>query len=162
MKRRFVFWYLLSCAAGVGLHFLYGLWPNRLTMLFAPVQESVWEHLKLLYWPFLLGMAPLLADAGDRQACLGAALTGLLRMPALLLSAYYVLSGAFGVESAAVDICLYFVVMAAGFYTVWRLRSAPAVRRCAGTLAMVAGLYGLMLVLFSLAAPQLPIFLPKI
>lgn len=162
MKKRFVFWYLAACAAGVGLHFLYGLWPNRLTMLLAPVQESVWEHLKLLYWPFLLAMTPLLAGAADRLAFWGAAMAGLLVMPVLLLSAFYVLSGAFGIERPAVDIVLYFAVMGAGVGTAWRLRRSGTIRRCAGILTMVAGLYGLMLVLFSLAAPQLPIFLPKI
>ncbi len=52
MKRKWWTVCFLSILAGSALHFLYDLWPNPLTAVFAPVNESVWEHLKLLYWPF--------------------------------------------------------------------------------------------------------------
>ena len=49
MKRKWWTVCFLSILAGSALHFLYDLWPNPLTAVFAPVNESVWEHLKLLY-----------------------------------------------------------------------------------------------------------------
>jgi hypothetical protein len=44
---------------GVLLHFVFG-WSGerRLVAVFAPVNESLWEHLKMAYWP-LLPMAAL-------------------------------------------------------------------------------------------------------
>ena len=54
MKRKWWTVCFLSILAGSALHFLYDLWPNPLTAVFAPVNESVWEHLKLLYAPFLV------------------------------------------------------------------------------------------------------------
>ena len=46
--------FVVATLAGSCLHFLYALWPNGLTALLAPVNESLWEHVKILYWPCLL------------------------------------------------------------------------------------------------------------
>ena len=54
MKRKWWIICFLSILAGSALHFLYDLWPNPLTAVFAPVNESVWEHLKLLFFPVLV------------------------------------------------------------------------------------------------------------
>ena len=59
MRSRYAAAFALAAAAGTGLHFLYPLLPIPLVALFAPVSESVWEHLKLLYWPFLVAAAAL-------------------------------------------------------------------------------------------------------
>ena len=47
--------FLLALAAGSGLHFLYSGIPSVVTAVFAPINESIWEHIKLLYWPALIG-----------------------------------------------------------------------------------------------------------
>ena len=41
----------LSC---VGLHFLYEFLPNFFVSIFAPVNESIWEHMKLIFSSFVL------------------------------------------------------------------------------------------------------------
>ena len=37
-----------------GLHFLYGLFPNFLTSIFVPVNESIWEHMKIIFTGYLI------------------------------------------------------------------------------------------------------------
>ena len=54
MKKRFWLAFGIAVLAGTGLHFLYDVCPVPLVGLFAPVNESVWEHLKLFFWPCLL------------------------------------------------------------------------------------------------------------
>ena len=54
MKGRWFLAFLLTALAGSALHFAYDLCPSPLVGLFCPVSESVWEHLKLLYAPFLV------------------------------------------------------------------------------------------------------------
>ena len=48
---------LVSLAIIVGLsgvqHFIYDLAPNPFFALFAPISESVWEHLKIVFYPFV-------------------------------------------------------------------------------------------------------------
>ena len=50
-------WFTAAAAATVCLgcawHFLYDWCPHFLVGLFAPVNESVWEHLKLLFGPVI-------------------------------------------------------------------------------------------------------------
>ena len=36
-------------------HFVYQLFPNFITSLFFPVNESIWEHLKIIYGTFVFG-----------------------------------------------------------------------------------------------------------
>ena len=38
-------------------HFMYEWFPNLLTSIFFPVNESIWEHMKMLYTSILLGGA---------------------------------------------------------------------------------------------------------
>ena len=52
-KRQLTVTWIAAILAGCVLHFLYGWWPNALTALFSPVNESLWEHVKLVFWPFL-------------------------------------------------------------------------------------------------------------
>lgn len=48
MRRKWGLVFTLAVLGGAALHFLYDVWPNPLTAVLAPVNESVWEHLKLL------------------------------------------------------------------------------------------------------------------
>ena len=52
-KKQLIPVFCLTLLAGMGLHALYRLWPNAVTALFSPVRESLWEHIKLLFWPYL-------------------------------------------------------------------------------------------------------------
>jgi hypothetical protein len=46
--------FLVATAFGVFLHFTFELsGKNYFVALFSPVNESIWEHLKLLFFPFL-------------------------------------------------------------------------------------------------------------
>jgi len=105
--------FLLSTAAGVLLHFLYGWLPSPLTAIFSPVKESIWEHLKILYWP-LLGAALLLTRGGER-GCRAPWLLSLLVVCGTMLGAAYWYHLIFQGEEMLFDLILYFLLMAAGF-----------------------------------------------
>ena len=51
--------FFLTTLAGSALHFLYTFCPNALTAVLAPVDESIWEHGKLILWPGVLSAALL-------------------------------------------------------------------------------------------------------
>ena len=63
MKRHWLLTALGAILAGAGLHFLWQALPNPLFALISPVNESVWEHLKLLYWPMLAAALVLVTVA---------------------------------------------------------------------------------------------------
>ena len=162
MKRKWLIVGLLSILAGSALHFLYDLWPNPLTAVFAPVSESVWEHLKLLYWPFLAAAFVLTkGEAYGRKRWCGL-LAGLLSAPLLLLGAYYTLLCGFALHGLPLDLILYVLAMAGGFALAWHLQKAEFPAWVCGVLVIAAGVYGAALALFSFAPPELPIFMPPV
>ena len=158
MRRK---WYLTALAAiagGGGLHFLYDLWPSALTAVFAPVNESVWEHLKLLFWPFLAAGFALTHRQEDKPAAWSGILLSLLLMPLFLLGVYYLLLAGFGVHGLVLDIALYALTLALGFCLARRVQQSGRLAYLSGVLVIAAGLYGAALILFTLAPPELPIF----
>lgn len=162
MKRRWLFVFFLTAAAGAALHFLYDLWPNALTAILAPVNESVWEHLKLLYWPFLAAAFHLARGAADSRRSWCALLIGVLAAPVLLLGAYYPLACGFSLHGLVLDILLYLLSLAGGFFLAYRLQPRRLPGSVCGIFVIAAGLYGAALALFSFAPPELPIFLPPV
>ena len=162
MKRKWWTVCFLSILAGSALHFLYDLWPNPLTAVFAPVNESVWEHLKLLYWPFLAAAFVLTKDEADGRKSWCGLLAGLLGAPLLLLGAYYTLLSGFALYGLPLDLILYALAMAGGFALAWHLQKAASPAWLCGVLVIATGIYGAALALFSFAPPELPIFLPPV
>ena len=159
MKGRFFLAFVLAALVGSALHFGYDLCPSPLVGLICPVSESVWEHLKLLYWPFLAAGFVLNRKAIDAQAARSGTLTGLLTMPAFLLGVYYTLESGFAYTAGWLNIALYALSLALGFYLAAKLSKTGALSWLCGVLVILAGLYGAALILFTMAPPALPIFL---
>ena len=102
MQKRLFFWelggFLFTGLAGCLLHFVYE-WSGGapLAAVFSAVNESVWEHMKLLYVPLFLFSLVQLSLLGRNYPNLLAvrglsALTGLALIPVL----YYTYTGLFG------------------------------------------------------------------
>ena len=159
MKQRFFLAFLLTALAGSALHFGYDLCPSPLVGLICPVSESVWEHLKLLYWPFLAAGFVLNRRAQDSQAAWSGTLAGLLIMPAVLLGIYYTLESGFSFTAGWLNIALYVLCLALGFRLSAKLLASGALSWLCGVLVIATGLYGAALILFTMAPPSLPIFL---
>lgn len=107
-------------AAGSLMHFAYDWSGNSgIVGLFAPVNESVWEHLKMSFWPMLLWWFAGYFLYGDRSrrfavqwfsSCSAAAVGS----PVLILFLFYSYTGALGIESLLLDILAFFISVAAG------------------------------------------------
>ena len=93
--------YLAASTAGVLLHFLHQWFPNPIFALISPVRESVWEHVKLLYFP-MLGAALFL---GRGKGGLGRApwLLSQIAVCAVMLGSGYLYHVVFRGEAMAVD-----------------------------------------------------------
>lgn len=160
MKKKFLIAAGIAAAAGAGLHFLYDALPNPLTALVSPVNESVWEHLKLLFWPMLAAGFWLAPGTNERSALWSGIFVAELAMPLFLLGGFYLLQCGFGVVSLPVDIALYFLTMGLGFLLAYRVFRGGKLKNAAAWLILPVILYGASLVLFTFAAPPLGIFLP--
>jgi uncharacterized membrane protein YagU involved in acid resistance len=158
MKRRYLIAFAAAALFGTAAHYFYHWLPIPLVGLFAPVNESVWEHLKLLFWPTILAGIGMSFCTREKQRLWSGVLSAALAMPLLLLGIYYTAACGFGIDSHTFDIVLYYVVMAAGFSLACALERSGKAERWTGILVILAGIYGASLILFTIAAPNLPIF----
>ena len=104
--------FLLTTLAGFGLHYLYDWFPGVLSASVGVVRESLWEHTKLLFWPYLICSLVLARYFGYP---LRPRLLTLLVLCAVLLSVSYWYHILLGGESVAVDITLYLFLMVCAF-----------------------------------------------
>ena len=102
------------------MHFVYEWSGNSVLVgIFAPTNESVWEHLKLSFWPALiwwfLGYYFLNKSNGflTVQWFVSCAIAELV-YPLVILSFYYTYTGALGIESLILDIFSFFLAVAVG------------------------------------------------
>ena len=153
-KRQLIITWLAALLAGFVLHFVYQWWPNAVSSLFSPVRESLWEHIKLIFWPFL-GAALFL-----NQGRPGGIRPWLLILPllcALLLALGWVYSVTLGGEALWVNIAIYMLVMTLGFWLATRF-SGPfqGVKWMLPIAAVIA--LALMIGWFTLYPPELLLF----
>lgn len=105
--------FLFISVLGVLLHFTYE-WSgdNPIVALFSAVNESTWEHLKLLFFPMLLLTIIELLFTEKRQLpsnYLFARTIGILSGMAFIVIAFYTLTGVFAKLPDVVNITLYFL-----------------------------------------------------
>ena len=101
MKQRSILWqaagFAVATFGGTNLHFLYD-WTggNILAAPFSGVNESTWEHMKLLFWPlFLFALVQRLFFRDQKNywcVKLAEILLGLVLIPVL----FYTYNGVFG------------------------------------------------------------------
>ncbi len=167
MGKRLFYWtlagFLWTGIAGTVLHFFYG-WTGEApwAAAFSAVNESVWEHMKLLYIPvFLFSMVQLCALGRQYPNLLAVravtAALGTLAVPML----YYTYTGALGVERLWADVLIFFLANAGLFCLDRRLLRRGTF---AAGWAQIAGLIALWGILFafvwcSYRPPALPIFI---
>ena len=78
---------------GTLLHFCFE-WGGRRRVLaaFCPINESVWEHLKMAYWPLVLLTGVQLAVTEASPTLLAARAIGFYAMCVLMLGLYFLTS----------------------------------------------------------------------
>lgn len=153
-KRQLVITWLAAMLAGFVLHFVYQWRPNAVTALFFPVNESLWEHIKLVFWPFL--GAALSLNRG-RPGGIRPWLLVLPPMCALILALGWTYNVTLGGESVWVNIAVYVLVMTLGFWLATRFSGPFQGAKWALPIAAVIAL-ALMIGWFTLYPPGLLLF----
>ena len=142
---------------GTILHFLYD-WTSGSIWLapFSGVNESVWEHMKLLFWPlFLFAVVQRLFFRGQEnfwQVKLYGILLGLLLIPVL----FYTYNGAFGKSPDWLNIAIFYISAGAVLlFEHWAFQTFHRASRLAFTAIC---LVGALFVVFTFAPPHVPLF----
>lgn len=164
MKQNVPLWqfagFSLTTLGGTLLHFLYN-WTNgnAVAALVSGVNESTWEHMKLLYFPlflFALIQSRFFKDVSAFWCVkLAGISTGLVLIPVL----FYTYNGAFGKSPDWINITAFFVSAAVAFLLETALFKRESVRCKYPRLAFLAlCLIGGLFILFTFFPPTLPLF----
>ena len=109
--------FIFVSAFGTLLHFLFELsGGSPLVGIFSAVNESIWEHMKLIFYPMLI-FAVLEYKAWGRGAVgfWSIKLTGALLALALIPTVYYLYSGVLGKNVDIINVLIFYVSAAAAF-----------------------------------------------
>ena len=164
MKRTVWLWQLIGFALtvllGTLLHFFYE-WLGEAAWIapFSGVNESTWEHMKLLFWPLLLFALLQSFFFRSRGSFFSIKLRGILLGLGLIPLLYYTYNGVIGKSPDFVNIAIFFVAAGAAFFYEARLfyREAtprPRPRLAAALLCLIA----LLFAVFTFYPPSIELF----
>lgn len=130
LKRYSIIGIFFVLIAGTLSHFLYE-WTGRsfIAGLFTPVNESTWEHMKLLFFPMLvyaLFMIPKLRK--KYPSVVPAAAFGILTGTILIPVIFYTYTGILGYHLFLLDVGTFAVSVVIAFYAVYKLSLSRSVR----------------------------------
>ncbi len=163
MKRSLPLWQLLGFAVtslgGTLLHFLYEWTDSVLVAPFSGVNESTWEHMKLLFWPMFLFAVVQSFFFRERKDFWCVKLRGILLGLVLIPVIFYTYNGAIGKSPDWLNIAIFFVCAAIAYIYETRLFQAEKTpcrspKFAIGALCSVA----LLFVVFTFATPEIGIF----
>ncbi len=164
MKRSIGAWEFLGFGVvsllGTLLHFLYE-WTgeNAVVAVFSGVNESTWEHMKLLFFPMLFFAVAEYFFFRERTDfwCikLRGTLAGLIAIPVL----FYTYNGVIGRSPDWINIAIFFVSAAIGFWVEYRKFRSPSCERCPQRVALaVLCVIALLFAVFTFYPPHIGLF----
>lgn len=157
---KYVLGFLFVSLMGTLLHFAYDFFgKNPLLALIAPVNESIFEHTKLLFVPlFLLALLQALFMK-EKEPCFWkykfySILAGSLLIPVL----YYTYTGILGFSKDFINIGIYYIAAALSFFMEKQFAKRSICKRDNGFFLLLLGFFYVILVLLSFFPPMLPYF----
>lgn len=157
-----IFGGVFTSLVGALLHFAFE-WSQWLPMaLFAPVNESPWEHLKLAFWPSMLILLFEFNFVYKKESPknFGLAKTiGILLMPTIILLIFYGYTAIIGTEILIIDILSFFVAVAIGQMVTYKLYNTTTISRRLTKWSSIALLvFAAFLIVFTFFPPHIPLF----
>ena len=154
-----LFGFALTSLLGTLLHFLYDLTGgSAFVALFSGVNESTWEHMKLLFWPMLLFCMIQSRFFSDRDDFWCIKLRGTLIGLGLIPVLFYTYNGVIGRSPDWINITIFFISAAVAYlYEARRLKGE--VKACRRGLAIflfcaIAAAF----VIFTFKTPEIGVF----
>ncbi len=135
---------------GAALHFTFEFsnFENMVVAFFSAVNESTWEHLKMIFWPGVLFMLVEYTYVKDEVTnYLIAKVAGLIVMPLIIVVGWYGYTSFTGRYIFPIDLTLFYVATGVGQVVSYKILTRPplAPRFRLSAIAM----FGVLLIAFS-------------
>ena len=152
--------FAVTALGGTLLHFLYD-WLGEAKWIapFSGVNESTWEHMKLLFWPMLIFAVAQSFFFKERKDFWCVKLRGMLLGLSLIPILFYTYNGAVGKSPDWLNITIFFVSAAVAFLYETRLFNENKIN-CRTQKPSLAALLiiGALFILFTFVTPEIGIF----
>ncbi len=152
--------FAVTSLGGTLLHFLYD-WLGEANWIapFSGVNESTWEHMKLLFWPMFLYAIVERFFFPDRKDFWCVKLKGTLLGLALIPTLFYTYNGVIGRSPDWINIAIFFVSAAIAYIYETRQfhRKAAPCKSPKLALALLCAI-ALLFVVFTFQTPEIGIF----
>ena len=164
MNRSVSLWQLMGFAltslGGTILHFLYEwLGESSWVAPFSGVNESTWEHMKLLFWPMFIYAIVQSFFFRDREDFWCIKLRGILLGLGLIPLIFYTYNGVIGKSPDWLNIVIFFISAAIAYIYETRLFNVETAHCKKPKLALTAlCIVALLFVLFTFITPKIGVF----
>lgn len=145
---------------GTLAHFVYG-WTgkNQIAGLFTPVNESIWEHMKLLFFPMLLYTFYAIIKFDGEGACLISSICfGILIGTFLIPALYYAYTSVLGKGFLIVDIGIFVLSVIIAFFIAYKFTLSCRLKPYTLILAALVCVLFVCFLIFTYNPPNLAVF----
>ncbi len=164
MKKSVWLWELVGLTVvsvfGTVLHYLYE-WLGEAVWIapFSGVNESTWEHMKLLFWPMLFWAAVQSLFFRNCPAFWCIKLRGIMLGISLIPLIFYTYNGVIGKSPDWINIAIFFISAGIAFFyeTLLFRKGVTDYRHSLLSILLLCGV-GLLFVIFTFFTPELNIF----
>ena len=160
LKRYTIIGAIFVIILGTLSHFFYDLSnQNFIVGFFSPINESTWEHMKLVFFPMLLfSFAANLFLKKDYPGAASSALCGALLSTALIPVIFYTYSGVLGYNSLLPDILTFVFSVLTGVLTFFCLCKSGAAETFFPALFTSAAVLAVLFFIFTFFPPEICLF----
>lgn len=160
MKKRWYFWGIIFIPViGTLLHFLYDWFPNRMIAIISPMNESLWENLKVFFWPYLLWLIIEYRRIGHKyKVYLTSKVIGLYGGLLTIIMLFYTVIGAIGRTHLIVDLAIYlFAIIFSTYLSYHNIKRKEYYIPSILSITLII-IITLAFIYFTFRTPNLPIF----
>ena len=157
-----IFSVIFTWILGTILHFLYE-WSgdNKIIASFSAVNESTWEHLKLVFFPMLITtIVGFLVIGKDNKKFWCAKTIGIILAMSFIIVFFYTYTGIIGTNFAILDIGSFFVAVILGEYVAYKIMTNDEYKQKCNKRIAVIGLICILLcfIIFKYLPPHIGLF----
>jgi len=153
--------FVFTSLAGTLLHFVYD-WSGQsvFAALFSAVNESIWEHMKLLFWPMAIYALIQSFYFKDRKDFWQIKLKGVLLGLTLIPVIFYTYNGAVGKSPDIFNVAIFYIAALIACLFEWRLlKKEPSPRNFKIPSIIAFAVLAILFWVFTFYPPPINLFL---
>ncbi len=160
LKHDTIIGFLFVLITGTISHFVYELSGNNVILgFFFPVNESTWEHMKLVFFPMLLYTFLVNQKRKHSNHCIVSSLLfGILVGTLLIPVLFYTYSGILGYHLFFLDLSTFFISVLAAFWTAYQTANSCCLAPYTSLLKILVFIMTILFFVFTYFPPDIALF----